>query len=257
MKQNKQIILAILIAFAMLPLVSAEPVLEVNMLVFESGSAAMEYKVTDGRASSYLNETGGYMLSVNDAAGAPLWSRNYELSFVMLSNPPRAAEYEIISEKIAYDEKMYEIAFYKGNQLLLRKYLDVCDYNSKCDKKENAVSCASDCSVSDLDGVCIAKEDNICDPDCISDADCERQEKEKSRAFALVSIAMSIIVVVLAVIFHRKRKKILHLAEKAKAAYERLISKLQEMGKPERKKLHRNPLSQLHSKPAGKSPKGL
>lgn len=232
MKQNKQIILAILLALAMLPFVSAEPVLEVNMLVFESGSAAMEYKVMDGRASSYLNETGEYMLSVNDAAGAPLWSRNYELGFVMLSNPPRSVEYEIISEKIAYDEKMYEIAFYKNNQLLLRKYLDVCDYNSRCDRKENAVSCASDCSISDLDGVCIAKEDGICDPDCVSDIDCEIQEKEKNQALALVSIAMSIIVVVLAVIFHRKRKKILHLAGKAKEAYVRFISELKEMGKP-------------------------
>lgn len=235
MENKLRMAIGILIACMLLPIVSAEPVLEVNMLVFESGSAAMEYKVTEGRASSYLNESGSYMLSVNDAAGAPLWSRNYGLRFITLSDPPRNAEYEIISEKIAYDEKMYEIVLYKDNGLLLRKYLDVCDYNSRCDKKENAVSCPSDCSASDNDGVCIAKEEGICDPDCVSDIDCEIQEKEKSQALALVSIAMSIIVVVLAVIFHRKRKKILHLFEKAKAAYERLISELKEMGKPVKK----------------------
>lgn len=257
MENKLRMAIGLLIACMLLPIVSAEAVLEANLLVFESGSAAMEYKVTDGRASSYLNESGDYMLSVNDAAGTPLWSRNYDLRFITLSDPPRNAEYEIINEKIAYDEKMYEIAFYKDNQLLLQKYLDVCDYNAKCDKKENAVSCASDCSASDFDGVCIAKEEGICDPDCISDIDCTRQEKEKSQAFALVSIAMSVIIVVLAVVFHRKRRKILQLIGKAKAAYGRFISELKEMGKPEKKKLHRNPLSQMHSKPAGKNPKPL
>ncbi|MDI6737038.1 MAG: hypothetical protein QME12_00795 [Nanoarchaeota archaeon] len=232
MKLKTKIMTAILIALMLLPLASAEVVLEVNMLVFESNAAAMEYKVTEGRASSYSNETGSYMLSVNDASGAPLWRRNYDIGFVLLANPPRRAEYEIITEKIPYNEKMYEIAFYKDNKLVLRKYLDVCDYNLKCDKKENAVSCPSDCSVSDFDGVCIAKEDDICDPDCISDIDCARQEKERSQAFALVSIAMSVIIVALAVVFHRKRKKIVHLFEKAKGAYERYISELKEMGKP-------------------------
>lgn len=238
MKMKKKTILitmAILIALAMLPLVLAEGVLEANLLVFESGAAAMEYKIIDGRASFYSNETGSYMLSVNDASGASLWKRNYDLGFVKLADPPRMAEYEIITEKIPYDERMYEIAFYKDNNILLRKYLDVCDFNSICDKKENAVSCPSDCSVSDFDGVCIAKEDNICDPDCISDIDCARQEKEKNQAFALVSIAMSVIIVALAVIIHRKRRKIVYLFEKAKAAYERLISELKEMGKPVKK----------------------
>ncbi|MDD4877661.1 MAG: hypothetical protein PHO02_01340 [Candidatus Nanoarchaeia archaeon] len=224
--------MVILIACMLLPVVSAESVLEVNMLVFESGSAAMEYKVNEGRALPYSNETGRYMLSVNDAAGTPLWSRNYELSFFKLSNPPRKAEYEIITEKFPYDSRMYEIALYKDNRILLRQYLDVCDYNGICGRKENAVSCASDCSISDLDGVCIAKDDNICDPDCVFDADCEKQEKEKKQAAALISIALSIIIVVLAVVLHRKRKKIIRLAEKAKAAYGRFVSELKEMGKP-------------------------
>lgn len=232
MEKSNWITMAVLLAIMLLPMVSAEGILEVNLLVFESNAAAMEYRIIDGRASSYANETGSYMLAVADASGTPLWKRNYDLDFVKLSDPPRIVDYEIITEKIPYDEKMYGLAFYKDNQILLQKYLDVCDYNAKCDKKENAVSCPSDCSVSDFDMVCINKDDGICDPDCISDIDCARQKKEKNQAFALVSIAMSVIIVALAVILHRKRKKILYLFEKAKAGYCKFVCDLKDMGKP-------------------------
>lgn len=220
-------------------LVSAEGMLEINLLVFSSGAVAMDYRVNEGQAGTYSNESGSYILGINDASGASLWRRNYDISFFKLSDPPRKTEYEIITEKIPYDSKMYEIAFYKDNEVLLQKYLDVCDYNLKCDKKENAVSCASDCSISDFDGICIAKEDGICDPDCLSDIDCTKQEKEQKEAFAFVSIGLSVLIVALLVFVHRKRKRIMHLIGKVKAEYEGLVSKLKEMGKPIKRNVRR------------------
>ncbi|MEK6863752.1 MAG: hypothetical protein AABX27_00495 [Nanoarchaeota archaeon] len=220
-------------------LVSAEGIIEINLLVFSSGAVAMDYRVNDGQAGIYSNESGSYMLGINDASGAPLWKRNYDLNFFKLSDPPRKTEYEIITEKIPYDSRMYEIAFYKDNEIILQKYLDVCDYNLRCDKKENAVSCPSDCSIADYDGICIAKEDDICDPDCISDIDCAKQEKKQKEAFAFTSIGLSVLIVALLVFVHRKRKRILHLIGKAKAEYERLVSKLKDMGKPVKKNVRR------------------
>ena len=211
-------------------LVSAEGMLEINLLVFSSGAVAMDYKVNEGQAGIYSNESGSYMLGINDASGNPLWRRNYNLNFFKLSDPPRKTEYEIITEKVPYDTKMYEIAFYKDNEMVLQKYLDVCDYNLKCDKKENAVSCASDCSISDFDGICIAKEDGICDPDCLSDIDCTKQEKEQKEAFAFTSIGLSVLIVALLVFAHRKRKRIMHLIGKQKQNMKGLFLSLRRWG---------------------------
>lgn len=232
MKMRIIMAMAVLIALMLPAMAAPDGVLEINLLAFRSGAAAMDFKVSEGRASSYANESGIYSLEVNDASGAPLWKRNYNLQFFELTDPPRMAEYEIINEKIPYDSKMYEIAFYKGKELLLQKYLDVCDFNSACDKKENAVSCPSDCSISDYDGVCIAKDEGICDPDCIADTDCERIRKQKAYSRAFVSIAASIAFVLIVFFVHRHRKKIMHLAIRARERYLKLISELKEMGKP-------------------------
>jgi hypothetical protein len=240
MKNKIIIVMGLLTALILIStLVSAEGILEINLLVFSSGAVAMDYRVNEGQAGTYSNESGAYMLGINDASGASLWRRNYDLNFFKLSDPPRKTEYEIITEKIPYDSKMYEIAFYKDNQIILQKYLDVCDYNLKCDKKENAVSCASDCSVSDFDSICINKDDGICDPDCISDIDCARQEKKQKEAYAFTSIGLSVLIVAILVFMHRKRKRILHLIGKAKESYCKAIFNLKEMGKPVKKNVRR------------------
>ncbi|MFA5887638.1 MAG: LPXTG cell wall anchor domain-containing protein, partial [Candidatus Nanoarchaeia archaeon] len=73
----------------------------------------------------------------------------------------------------------------------------------------------------------------------LSDIDCTKQEKEQKEAFAFVSIGLSVLIVALLVFVHRKRKRILHLIGKVKAEYERLVSKLKEMGKPIKRNVRR------------------
>ncbi|MBU2638902.1 MAG: hypothetical protein KJ955_08055 [Nanoarchaeota archaeon] len=206
MKSIKITMLVILLVM-MLQFVSAA-VLEADIIIGREKTAA-SLKVDEGRASDYSNESGNYRLEIKDAAGAALWARNYDVKFVILTNPPQITDYEIITEKIEYDSKMYEMYFYRDSDVLLHRYLDFCDANGFCDRKENAVSCPADCSVADYDGICIAKDDGICDPDCIADNDCMRLEQKRKKLWvsALIAFAVSVIGGICFVHFEKKKVK--------------------------------------------------
>ncbi|MEM4598074.1 MAG: hypothetical protein QW400_00065 [Candidatus Diapherotrites archaeon] len=49
----------------------------------------------------------------------------------------------------------------------------LCNRNGICDKEESTISC-SDCKPNEKDGVCVAHNDGVCDPDCLIgvDSDC-------------------------------------------------------------------------------------
>ncbi|HII14983.1 MAG TPA: hypothetical protein HA362_01610 [Nanoarchaeota archaeon] len=241
----KKTITLAMAALLLAPFVIAEaltPVLEADITVFRYDTAAMELKVGNGRAAAYNNESGDYRLAITDSAGNIVWSRDYDLKFVELTNPPSSSEYEMITEKIAYDSRMYELAFYHDSMPLIRRYLDFCDANTACDRKENAVSCPMDCPASDKDNVCINSADGLCDPDCMKgiDPDCTALAKKKMNLTIVSIVIIAAILLILACILGAKHRELKRLAKKAKERYHKAISELKEMGKPVKKKPHRN-----------------
>lgn len=194
---------------------SADPILEANLKIMHDGNATGEVMITFGNPSTYINQSGEYSMSILNAAGAVVWKRSYGLNFVILTNPGRASDYELVNEKISYKPEMYELRFSKGGNILYRRYLDFCDANGICDANENSLGCKADCPPELSDGICIRENDGICDLDCISgtDPDCKALESEKAKAKA--ALIMSVIAVFLLIItgFH-ERKKISGMLEK-------------------------------------------
>jgi len=72
---------------------------------------------------------------------------------------------------------LIEIAFDDGKETRFFIANRLCNNNGVCDAEESTVSCG-DCKPDKPDNVCIAFDDNICDPDCALgvDIDCIRQQ---------------------------------------------------------------------------------
>ena len=70
-----------------------------------------------------------------------------------------------------------KIVFDSGNEFQFSIAHRLCNNNGVCDAEESTVSC-NDCKPDKPDNVCIALDDNICDPDCALgvDIDCIRQQ---------------------------------------------------------------------------------
>ncbi len=182
--------------------------LQVNLMVFENDSITSNVKVTISRFNDYENSTGDYMLEIVDAGNSTLWSKNYDLRFILLTNPPIHSNYELISETIPFYSKMYELRFYHNNKLLLKKYLDFCDNNNVCDLNENALSCPTDCATFANDGICLGLKDDYCDPDCLTqfDPDCISLNKRKTVLNILLMLLIFSVSALISAIYIEKEK---------------------------------------------------
>lgn len=112
-------------------------------------------------------------------------------------------------------EGTLRIFYIPTQQLVLDEKIVFCNYNNKCDNKENMLIC-SDCTQKDLDKYCHSEYDDICDPDCGAiDLDCfnqeayklpEEKEKKDSNSFLLTLLAILVLTFVL-IVFLTLRKK--------------------------------------------------
>lgn len=222
----------------------AGTILEADMIVTKDDRVFTGIFVTTGTESSHAPEEGSYKLEVKDAAGNVIWEREYGLKFIALTDPPVDRDYEIITEKIPYESRMYEIAFLKNGNVLMQRYLDFCDGNLICDNKENAVSCASDCTAADKDKVCISQADGICDPDCLEekDSDCAvvKQKEKAGKVFiVLLIIALLALYIIVCVKIKKVHATCRKLINRIRGFWERKKKVLIEMSTPKARKHRR------------------
>lgn len=204
---------------------AAGNILEINLRINKDDSVTGDIKVSIGASSTYRNESGNYLLKILDAAGNRIWSKSYNLKFVVLTNPGTFTDFELVNEKIGYDRRMYELRLYRNNSMIYKRYLDFCDSNGICDKNENSISCPEDCDIAIKDNLCTAFEDNVCDPDCIEGRDIDCREVEAKRKQASISLAFLFIMLaalIAAALFEREKLK--PIATKLKSAVTRVAS---------------------------------
>jgi len=153
-------------------LVFAENVLFVSMLVQKDGGASLkEIKLVDGRPTAYT-EPGDYVALFTDSSGKAVHKINMSVDYTLYRDPPAAANNVLVELKVPYQSEMTYLKFYRKTNLLISVKINLCDNNGKCDtSQESYLTCPGDCPLGSKDGLCLARKDSVCDPDCAKGAD--------------------------------------------------------------------------------------
>lgn len=119
--------------------------------------------------------------------------QKFQPSFIILTDPPTFSEYSSVYLFFPYKENVDRLEVYYLEKLKLNYSLNeyFCNFNNICenkyygnnDKREDYLSCPSDCKINETDGICTTNEgyefyweDNLCDLDCYEDEDCYSKE---------------------------------------------------------------------------------
>jgi hypothetical protein len=130
-----------------------------------------DFYVTDSASEPYSDKTGLFTMSLEILSGTndTLYSTEFALSFLLLSDPPQEISETSTLLILPYLESAEYIRIYHNNteKLSLEIRENLCNSNGFCDNFESHYSCPDDCSIYAGDGVCASISfDGGCDPDC-------------------------------------------------------------------------------------------
>jgi hypothetical protein len=178
MKKTK-VLGVLLILLAVSGLVWGESILSISMVVQKDGSATLkEIKLVDGRPTGYT-QPGEYLFVFTDSTGKTVYKVNMSVDYNLYRDPPAATNSVLVELKVPYKSEMNYLKFYRKTTLLISQKINLCDNNGKCDaSQESYLTCPGDCPLGGLDGLCLARKDGVCDPDCAdgTDPDCAKAQ---------------------------------------------------------------------------------
>jgi hypothetical protein len=126
---------------------------------------------------------GNYTLQILSKNKEILYQKNFNVEFVILSNPPTFTNETTIMFSIPSLPNIETLKLLKNGKVIFEERIGnlLCNQNGKCEDGENFYSCPKDCPSGSKDNVCDALIDEKCDPDCKKDVDldCNIQLKEK------------------------------------------------------------------------------
>ena len=128
-------------------------------------------------SETWCGTDGPYEIQLLDKEGNILKSRNFSISFILYTDPPRSLDESGVSCDLEFDITRAESLVIKHDGKIIHSE-DIkdkfCNNDLTCNNYENIVSCPKDCNASSEDGYCTGLSDGICDPDCASvhDPDC-------------------------------------------------------------------------------------
>lgn len=137
--------------------------------------------LTDGRPTTEAGTWGAYRLAVMDSQGTVVTTHRFNVYFDYDGPRKKDVDYSSVkytsvpfSYRFPYISTMKSVALYNGDRLIYTKELNFCNRNGACDSTETFESCPGDCPLTRPDGMCLARKDTACDPDCAGgiDPDC-------------------------------------------------------------------------------------
>lgn len=125
---------------------------------------------------------GDYKLTIESKQGKVLYSTNFSVSFLLLSNQIVELKETVVYLKVPYKPEMNLVKIFYKDKKIFEAQLNICNYDGKCEEFENFYTCPKDCPSATKDNVCDALIDEKCDPDCPKevDLDCNPQLKERA-----------------------------------------------------------------------------
>ena len=185
----------------------AETVLSVGVDICRNDSVNARYiDLEDGNPSRYIS-SGNYRLEVDDGSGIEVYKTDFNVAFVLLTNPPTMVDCSPINMRIPFIDSMKRLTIYRNDTEIFSRDLSLCNSNGMCDLGyETYLSCPRDCPLDRSDGICLGRGDGICDPDCAPgvDPDCVQKGGTEQWLFGLLILLLLAVAIF---IYKRKRQK--------------------------------------------------
>lgn len=159
----------------------SEKVLSVSMDICRNDSVkARAIDLEDAYPSRYISQ-GIYRLEIVNGSGAVVYKTDFNMAFVLLTNPPKTVDCSPINMRIPYRDSMNQLSIYRNDTKIFSRTLSLCNNNGMCNPGyETFLSCPGDCPLDRKDGICLSNVDGACDPDCDPgvDPDCAAPSTE-------------------------------------------------------------------------------
>jgi heme/copper-type cytochrome/quinol oxidase subunit 4 len=147
---------------------------------------------------------GNYTLQILSKNKEILYQKNFNVEFVILSNPPVFTNETTIMFSIPLLPNIETLKVLKNGKVIFEERIGnlLCNQNGKCEDGENFYSCPKDCPSGSKDNVCDALIDEKCDPDCQKDVDldCNTELKEKVLKKGGLNIPVFVIISIIAIL---------------------------------------------------------
>jgi hypothetical protein len=147
---------------------------------------------------------GNYTLQILSKNKEILYQKNFNVEFVILSNPPTFTNETTIMFSIPSLPNIETLKLLKNGKVIFEERIGnlLCNQNGKCEDGENFYSCPKDCPSGSKDNVCDALIDGKCDPDCQKDVDldCNVELKEKVLKKEGLNILVFLIISIIAIL---------------------------------------------------------
>ncbi|MBI5061633.1 MAG: carboxypeptidase regulatory-like domain-containing protein, partial [Candidatus Aenigmarchaeota archaeon] len=153
--------------------------LEIKLRVYKNNTVVpSNISIDFGEKLDHDDENGTYSLRILDGNETTIYTRNFSLSFFILSDPIMLTNVTIFYDRIPFIPSMKKIKlYYNGSPIFSLNVGTVCNYNAICEPRRNEsyYSCPNDCLPYANDSICNNNFDGGCDPDCLKgyDPDCK------------------------------------------------------------------------------------